>query len=140
MQWRLYHDAADGRIPDGEHIDKEIAHIGEFVEFARKQTKRFGLDEVYVDSERYYNESVMGTLAEKYFGRENYPKDKKFPSKQYRAWYNRWNDWQKNLDDDEWEIEEKIMKKEMDKLYKEREQSSKTYEPSVEEILDRVSE
>lgn len=43
LQWRIDHDVADGRIKDGEHIDRDLKSLQEQSSLAVAQTRRFGV-------------------------------------------------------------------------------------------------
>ncbi len=82
MQWRMNHDAADGRIPN-EGIDESIKNLYELQHKAITQLKRFGLSP--------------------------FLKDKKTPSDDYLKWFHKWDKYVKNLSQDDYDkLEEQI--------------------------------
>jgi len=76
MRWRLNHDAADGRIEDGKHIDEELESLYHQQHEAVCQLTRFGINP--------------------------FEKDGKTPSKAYFDWYEPWNKYIKGMPEDEY--------------------------------------
>jgi hypothetical protein len=113
FDWRMNHDIADGRIETSKikSIDEDLVKIRKLVEYAREQTKRFGVKETTIDGERYYNEKIKGNgLLEKLTDKRDYPKDKQYSSDEYINWYEKWDKWKDNLTDKEWKKFNKSLK------------------------------
>ena len=75
--WRMSHDLARGKITDDSDgsIRKDIENVKEIQMFAVNNLKKFGIDP----------ESA---------------KDKE--NGDYWKWYNHWNEWKKNMSDEDW--------------------------------------
>lgn len=100
--WRLEHDAADGRIPNDESIDRGLAALRAKVDAAVDQLARFGI-KARISGEEHYELNIRGhPLLEKFCPRDSCI-GKKFPSPEYWAWYRRWAEWKNGLSQEKWD-------------------------------------
>jgi CO dehydrogenase/acetyl-CoA synthase beta subunit len=82
IQWRMNHDAADGRIPN-EGIDESIKNLYQIQKNAMKQLKRFDITP--------------------------FTKNGKTSSDAYKQWFHKWDKYVKNLSQDDYDkLEEQI--------------------------------
>lgn len=84
--WRTGHDISHGRMEMTPELEKDLEHLGEYQKYAVQQLTKFGVDP----------ESA---------------KDR--PNGDYWKWYRHWDNWKKEMSDEEWRnLDRKMSKKE----------------------------
>lgn len=77
--WRTNHEIGHGRIQSTPAIEKDILTSRKKIEYAVRQTTRFGVDDLKESDQ-----------------------DITIPSDKYWKWFRWWDAWKTNLSDDEW--------------------------------------
>jgi hypothetical protein len=88
--WSHNHNLADGRFDKSEvkGIEEELIDLQDSIEFAVDQTKKFGIKQPRINGKEYYRKNIEpNELLKKYRNKNDYQKDKLFPSQEYRDWY-----------------------------------------------------
>jgi len=85
--WRMNHDAGHGRLEITEGIQKDLEHMSELQQFALQQLSKFGIDP----------ESAKDRVNGDYW-----------------KWYRHWDNWKKDMSNEEWRNFERKMSKEED--------------------------
>lgn len=113
INWRLNHDAADGKAwTKGVDVDGNSKALHNQQMRAMQHLIRFGIEPL-IDGDAYWEEHSNDGLFRSLAKKEEFPKEKLFPSKAYREWYAKWKDWVDHLTPEQWkEFNTKLTAKE----------------------------